>query len=107
MRAMWHSGGGHLGPMSACTRMNDEAVVAAPHQCGDRYCGLGTSTSDGGLPRGHLVTSRPEWGLEGLRYMLARPGVNRAADLVQSLQGLNSGSLSPRSVLYPYSEYAE
>jgi porin len=53
--------------------------------------------------------SRPaltgDWG--GLRNTLARHGVNLAVDLVQSVQGLNSGGLSPDRVLYPYGGYAE
>jgi porin len=53
--------------------------------------------------------SRPalagDWG--GLRNTLATKGVNLDVDLVQSLQGLNSGGLSNDSVLYRYGGHAE
>jgi porin len=55
------------------------------------------------------VWSRPgltgDWG--GLRNTLAAKGVNPDVDLVQSLQGLNSGGLSNDSVLYRYGGHAE
>jgi porin len=55
------------------------------------------------------VWSRPgltgDWG--GLRNTLAAKGVNLDVDLVQSLQGLNSGGLSNDSVLYRYGGHAE
>jgi porin len=53
--------------------------------------------------------SRPaltgDWG--GLRNTLAAKGVNLDVDLVQSLQGLNSGGLANDSVLYRYAGHAE
>src|SRR5688572_13384709 len=53
--------------------------------------------------------SRPaltgDWG--GLRNTLAAKGVNLDVDLVQSLQGLNSGGLAADSVLYRYGGHAE
>ena len=53
--------------------------------------------------------SRPaltgDWG--GLRNPLAAKGVNLDVDLVQSLQGLNSGGLADDSVLYRYGGHAE
>jgi len=53
--------------------------------------------------------SRPaltgDWG--GLRNTLATKGVNLDVDLVQSLQGLNSGGLANDSVLYRYGGHAE
>jgi porin len=53
--------------------------------------------------------SRPaltgDWG--GLRNTLATKGVNLDVDLVQSLQGINSGGLANDSVLYRYGGHAE
>jgi porin len=53
--------------------------------------------------------SRPaltgDWG--GLRNTLATKGINLDVDLVQSLQGLNSGGLADDSVLYRYGGHAE
>jgi porin len=53
--------------------------------------------------------SRPaltgDWG--GLRNTLATKGINLDVDLVQSLQGVNSGGLANDSVLYRYGGHAE
>jgi porin len=53
--------------------------------------------------------SRPgltgDWG--GLRNSLAKKGINLDVDLVQSLQGLNSGGVSNDSILYRYAGHAE
>jgi len=53
--------------------------------------------------------SRPaltgDWG--GLRNTLAAKGVNLDVDLVQSLQGLNSGGLANDNILYRYGGHAE
>ena len=69
--------------------------------------GLGAAPADRALQRRSLVPPGPHRRLGGLRNTLAAKGVNLDVDLVQSLQGLNSGGLANDSVLYRYGGHAE